>query len=222
MKKTIIRIIAVVIAAVMLPTFTACGGKNDKWTRKGYFSDENNHMLSVTYMELDDESGWYVGLMIGEDLMEDSYGGMVEEKNGVLSGTISSSGSKADINVTVSEEGKNGLKVEIKDGKTYHFTPSDMPNATIIVTVNVDGFGGNISYAVGSKTPEFDPDYPYQSAQINLAEPTEYTIAASPNEGYKFVKWTKNGEDYSTDIMFTTTLDESADFVAFFEESTGN
>ena len=33
-----------------------------------------------------------------------------------------------------------------------------------------------------------------------------------------FVKWTKNGEDFSTEPVITVLLDESAEFVAVFEE----
>jgi len=38
------------------------------------------------------------------------------------------------------------------------------------------------------------------------------------NAGNVFVKWTKNGEDYSTEPIIKVHLDESADFVAVFEE----
>ena len=75
-----------------------------------------------------------------------------------------------------------------------------------------------ISYAEGEETPEIDPDRPYQSAQINLAEPATYTFASAPEAGNLFVKWTKNGTDFSTEPVITMLLDESADFVAVFEE----
>ena len=42
-----------------------------------------------------------------------------------------------------------------------------------------------------------------------------------PEEGNVFVKWTKNGEDYATEPVITVQLDESADFVAVFEEESG-
>ena len=186
------------------------------WTREGYFSDENDNMLSVTYMDLDDEKGWYVGFKNGEDLMEDSYGGMLPQVGDTLQGELPSSGSKPAVTVTISEEGEDGLMLVVKGGDTYHFKPMDMPDATIIVTINTEGWG-NIAYAEGEDAPEIDPEYPYQSAQINLAEPATHTFAAWPKEGNVFVKWTKNGEDYSTEPMITLLLDESADYVAVFE-----
>ena len=49
-------------------------------------------------------------------------------------------------------------------------------------------------------------------------ERTAYTFAAAPEAGYVFVKWTKNGEDFSTEPVVSVQLDESADYVAVFEE----
>ena len=92
----------------------------------------------------------------------------------------------------------------------------NLPDATIFVSVNTEGLG-NIDYAEGEAVPEVDPDYPYQSAQINLAEPATYTLLAWTTEGYHFVKWTRNGEEFSTEAQITLLLDESADFVAVFE-----
>lgn len=223
MKKvftTLRTAVCMIIALLMLLSLAACGSGGDKqakeWTRQGYFSDENDNMLTVTYMDLDYEKGWYVGFMNGEDLMEDSYGGMLPQVGNTLEGELPSGGSKPAVTVTISEEGEDGLMVVVKGGDTYHFTPMDMPEATIFVTINTEG-SGNIEYAEGEDAPEIDPEYPYQSAQINLAEPATHTFAAWPNEGNVFVKWTKNGEDYSTEPMITLLLDESADFVAVFE-----
>ena len=190
------------------------------WTREGYFEDENGNMLSVTWMELEgelsDDDGWYVGFMNGEDAVEDSYGGMVEQKGSDLQGTLTSGGEKGDITVTVSEEGEDGLVLVVEGGETYHFTPMDMPEATIIVHINTEGYG-NIAYTEGDTPPEIDTEYPYQSAQINLAEPTVHTFTAWANEGWKFVKWTKDGVDFSTEETITLELAESADYIAVFE-----
>jgi len=212
------RIMNLLLAVLMIFTFTACASKEEpgNWTREGYFTNEDEYMASVVYMDEIDEPGWYVGVMLGEDGNDDSYGGTLEVKKNTLQGTLTSTGSKGDITVTVSEEGEDGLMVEVKGGETYHFTEMNMPTATIFVTIKTEG-KGNIEYVEGEATPEPDPERPYQSAQINLADPQTYTILAYPDEGYSFVKWTKNGADYSTDAQITVLLDESADFVAVFE-----
>ena len=41
-------------------------------------------------------------------------------------------------------------------------------------------------------------------------------LVATPNEGYTFVKWTKNGTDYSTEPSISFTVEESVSFEAFF------
>ena len=187
------------------------------WTREGYFQDENENMLSITWMDDVDDPGWYVGCFLGEDAIEDSWGGALTEDGNTLSGTLLSSGSKEDLTVTVSEEG-DGVLLDIESGESYHFVPYEMPDATIIVTINTEGIGGMIGYEPGETVPELDPDEPYQSAQINLAEPETYTFAAAPEAGALFVKWMKDGEDFSVEPVITVQLEESADYVAVFEE----
>ncbi len=197
------------------PTPSTSEVKN--WTREGYFKDENDNMLSVTWMEDIDEPGWYVGVMIG-DLMG---GCTLPLENGTLHGDLNAWDENADpLIVTVSEEGEDGLLLTVDGGESYHFSAYDMPDATIVVKINTEG-GGNIDWAEGDQAPEIDTEYPYQSAYIGLAEPKVHTFVAWPRTGYVFVKWTKNGEDFSTEPQITLLLDESADYVAVFEEDPG-
>ncbi|HAJ65781.1 MAG TPA: hypothetical protein DCM61_04270, partial [Clostridiales bacterium] len=49
-------------------------------------------------------------------------------------------------------------------------------------------------------------------------EPAVHTFLAAPEAGNLFVKWTKNGEDFSTEPQITLLLDESAEYLAVFEE----
>ena len=230
------KLICLVLCAVMLFALSACGAKTEtpaqetpaqetpataepaaEWTRSGYFTDENNNMLSVSWMEDIDEPGWYVGCMLGEDWIEDSWGGTLPQEGSTLHGALPSSGSKDDITVTVSEEGEDGLLLVVEGGETYHFTSMGDMTASIIVTIGTEGFG-MIGYEEGETVPELDPEWPYQSAQVNLAEPETYTFAAAAEAGYVFIKWTKDGEDFSTEPVITVLLDESADFIAVFEE----
>ena len=223
------KLVCIAICIVMLFALCACGAKTEapaqdtpetpseaaEWTRAGYFTDEKENMLSVTRMEDVDEPGWYVGVMLG-DIMA---GGILPQEGNALRGSLDSWEEDAGpLTVTVSEEGEDGLLLAVEGGESYHFTAYDMPDATIFVTINTEGWGGMIGYEEGENTPEIDPEWPYQSAQVNLAEPETYTFAAAPEAGYVFIKWTKNGEDYSTEPVITMLLDESADFVAVFEE----
>ena len=227
------KLICILLAACLLFALAGCGAKPESsakpsapaekgakdWTRAGYYSDENENILSVTWMDDIDEPGWYVGCMLGEDLVEDSWGGTLQQEGNALRGALLSSGSRDNLTVAVSEDGADGILLTIDGGESYHFKPMKMPDATIIVHINAEGWGGMIGYAQGENMPELDPDRPYQSAQINLAEPETYTFAAAaPELGSVFVKWTRNGEDFSSEPIITVRLDESADFAAVFEK----
>ena len=191
-----------------------------EWTRAGYFGDENENMLSVIYMDDIVQPGWYVGCMLGEDFEEDSWGGTLPQVGDALQGALPSSGNQKDLNVTITEDGEDGLLLTVEGGEQYHFTPVDLAEAMIVVNINTEG-AGMINYAEGEETPEIDPEWPYQSAYIGLDEPKLHTFAAAPEAGSVFVKWTKNGEDYSTEPVITLLLEESADYVAVFEEDPG-
>ena len=38
-----------------------------------------------------------------------------------------------------------------------------------------------------------------------------------PDEGWEFVKWTKDGEDFSTDEEITVEVSEYVEYIAVFE-----
>ena len=226
------KLICLAMCVVLLLTLCACAAKKPadsaetpsqeeqtvtEWTRDGYYQDDGGHMLSVTWMDDVDEPGWYVGCCLGEDFIEDSWGGTLPQEGNALRGTLPSSGEKEALTVTLTEEGDDGLLLAVDGGETYHFKPMEMETASIFVTVNTEGWG-NIEYAEGEEAPEIDTEYPCQSAQLNLAGPATHTFLAWPQAGNIFVKWTKNGEDFSTEPQITVLLDESADFVAVFEE----
>lgn len=223
MKKWIIMLLIVSVLA----TATGCGAAKTEqapdgqiaaaWTREGYFEDGEGNVLTVTRMDDVVEPGWYVGCMLGTELMDDSWGGMLPQVGEALQGVLTSSGNGADLTVTVTEDGEDGLLLVVEGGESYHFASVELPEATIMVNINTEGWG-MIAYAEGEETPEIDPEWPYQSAIIGLAEPKTYSFAAAPEAGNVFVKWTKNGKDYSTEPVIILLLDESADYVAVFEE----
>ena len=186
------------------------------WSRDGIFMDEEGHMVTVTWLDYLDEPSWYAGVLLGDNWEEDSWTGNVEQKGNSLYGVLASNADKDDMTVTITEEGETGLVLAIEGGETYHVSSDNVPKATINVMVNVEGLG-YIEYAEGDTTPELDPEFKASSAVINLAEPEVYTLLAYPAEDTSFVKWTKNGEDFSTEAQITLTLDESAEYIAVFE-----
>ena len=217
------KLLALLLTMLMVCSLVACGGSkqgNDGfvWTRTGTYEDGNENYLIVTASDTEEYPGWSVMCTLGEEM----HGWFIQQEGNTLHGNLTSEYEEADdFIVTISEEGEDGLQMVVEGGDTYHFTPMDLPDATIFVHINTEGIGA-IEYAEGEETPEFDPEHPYQSAQINLAEPTTYTfLATSYEEGWQFVKWTKDGQDYSTDAQITLELAESADYIAVFEPTEG-
>lgn len=222
MRKTV----SVVLALVMvLSLLTACGkqpvgnvadpSEPFEWTREGYFTDEDSNMMYVFKSEEKDHPGWVVGCVIGETI----HGWYIQQEGNTLHGDLAGDFSDGEFVVTVSEEGKDGLMLAVEGGNTYHFTPYDMPEANIFVNINTEGLG-QIAYAEYNENEEaqinFSEDYPAQSAQINLEEPAKYILGAKPDDGWKFLRWTKNGETISTEEQINVELAESAEYVAVF------
>ncbi len=191
------------------------GDKSEEWPREGYFQDDEGNMLTVTWMDGVDEPGWYVGYMNADAENEKSYGGILSQDGKVLYGYIASSSDEPEMSAILTEDGDD-IVLKTDGGVTSVFHPMNLEKATIFVTVLADG-DGNIDYVEGEKAPEIDTEYPYQSAQINLGEPTTYTLVAWPNEGSEFIVWMKDGENYSQDEQITVLLDETAEYVAVFE-----
>lgn len=75
---------------------------------------------------------------------------------------------------------------------------------------------GCIAYAENG-TPVFNEKFPSLSAEIYASGPSTYALAAKPNEGSKFVKWTKDGEDYAEQAQITVDVDRETVYVAVFE-----
>ena len=95
-------------------------------------------------------------------------------------------------------------------------TDAETAGGAITLNINTEGMG-QIAYAKAGESLAFDDEFPVQSAQENLSEPADYVLSAKADEGWKFVKWTKDGEDLSTDAEITVTIDASAEYVAVFD-----
>ena len=91
-----------------------------------------------------------------------------------------------------------------------------------LVFVNVEGLGEIAVAQEGEGDPVFEEEYPVQSYGSGVPEGAKMTITCRPSEeGWQFVKWKRNGENYSTDQTITVTVDEQAEFVAVFMTVTG-
>ena len=82
-----------------------------------------------------------------------------------------------------------------------------------LVTINTDGLG-QIARAEEGRTFKFDEEYPMQSSFDHLIDGTKLIIGY---DGWRFVKWTLNGKDFSNEAIIHYTVNENADFRAVFE-----
>ena len=220
MKKITALVMSALLLAALLAGCSAAkpadeGAKQDaafEWTREGFFEDADGNYLTINYSDTEGYEGWAVSFMSGEE----PVGWIIQQEGDTLHGDLDYEDSGEYI-VTISEEGEDGVMMEVEGGETYHFTPMDIPDATVIVNINTEG-QGQITYAAEGEELTFDDAYPAQSAQLNLEGPETYQLGAKADEGWQFVKWTKDGEDYSTDEVITVEFTEAhTDFIAVFE-----
>lgn len=218
MKKFFKLIIVLFIALSLVSCAKTPDNSNNEnsdfvWTRVGTYEDETGATLMVSKSETEGYEGWSVGYYT----QDESYGWIIQQEGNTLHGDLLGYEEGSEYIVTVSEEGEDGLLLVTPDAVEHHFKPMDLPEVIGSISINIDGFG-QIEYVEGENEIEFSEEYPFQSAYINLTQPAVYTIGAKPSEGWKFVKWTLNGEDYSTEPVFTTEFNSDAELIAVFEE----
>ncbi len=86
----------------------------------------------------------------------------------------------------------------------------------VTIMVNIKGVDGNVAITDDGTEPEVDPEFPAQSAFVNVEKGTVVKILAEPEEGYHFFKWTVDGKEYSTESLITVTAEEDTEFIAEF------
>lgn len=219
------KIICILIAVLLVGSLIACGASNDNdpasnpettagnesfvWERLGYFSDESN-MVYISASDDAENPGFNVGCMIEEGM----FSKILSLDGKSLHGNIAGEG-EDEVVVTITYEGEDGILFAVEGGNTYTLAHYEIPVAAFSATINTKG-DGEIAYAKAGETPEFDDEFPSQSAYIGLAEAETYTLSARPEEGWKFVKWTLNGEDLSAEATVTVEITEDSEFVAVF------
>lgn len=209
MKKLFYMILTLALALGL----AACS--DFTWSRHGNFIDENGNYLMISPSTDEEHEGeWAVTAMIGDEI----HGWFIKQDGKVLKGNLDTEYDDydGDYIVTIAEEGDNGVSMEVEGGETYHFTMEEAPEVIGVMKINTEGLG-SFAYGLEGEEVEFDDDFPTQSAVDNLTEPRTYVIKAKPDEGYKFVKWTKDGKDFSTESEITVDVDSDVEFIAVFE-----
>lgn len=172
-------------------TFDVNGGSGDVESQEIVKGQKATKPEDPTYGELH-FAGWFVNPTLDNILKEDS-----ETDMGYSFNTF-------DFNTAITED------IELK------------ALWRAILQVNVSGAGnGAIAKAMEGEELEFDEEYPADSIYDNtiiLGLNNTVQLGAKEDEGSVFVKWTKNGEDYSTDKVITVTITDNTEFRAVFDE----
>lgn len=100
---------------------------------------------------------------------------------------------------------KSNKNTNVNDGKGKYY-----------LLLETEGLGQVSYYIDESKKADFDDEYPSQQAYIILNGKTKVTINAKADSGSKFVKWTKDNKDYSTDSKLEITVDDATELTAVF------
>ena len=103
---------------------------------------------------------------------------------------------------------KNGEEVST----AMSFTITVTEDATYVANFSVDG------YEITATTNPVGAGTITGNGVYNYGE--EVTLSVTPNAGYTFINWTKDGEEVSTAMSFTITVTEDAAYVANFSVNT--
>ena len=201
MKKYTILFVVLILTGFTL-------AETNLWSLEGTFVDADKNYLAIIASDDPAKPGWYVGGEMGGDM----FGAVIQQEGDTLHGDVGQENGA--FIVTVAAEG-DGVRLTLEDGTTHHLSKYETPEPIAIVTIKTDGMG-QIAIAEGDEPLAFDDEYPIRGAVLKLVEPADYTFAARADEGYRFVKWTKNGETFSADAQITLALTESAAYVAVF------
>lgn len=96
-----------------------------------------------------------------------------------------------------------------------------MPENSIRLRLNTDGLG-QVAHATVGEEIKFEEEFKVQSEVDTYEEPTKVKIAAKAEDGWKFVKWTKDGIEYSKDAIVEVEITADMEFVAVFELEDNN
>ena len=100
---------------------------------------------------------------------------------------------------------KNGSQVSTSS--TYSFTVNGDASYVAVFQLNSYTISASASPSAGGSV----------SGAGSFNYGSSCTLTATPNTGYSFVRWTKNGSQVSTNLSYSFTVTESASYVAVFQ-----
>lgn len=213
------RFMIIVAAVLMVLAFSACGGKDFEWTRLGDFQADDGTLLTIMEPQEGMPEGYYVGMFMPEEF----HGWYIPVEGESLHGNLVSEYDDydGDFIVTVTEEGEDGVQVEIEGRETLHFTPKPHEDKT---TLRVNTWGiGEVAFAREGEEIQFDDEYPMTSHYINADPGSKFIISArTQEEGWHFVRWMRNGEAFSEEPEITVEVTDDVEYEAVFDVEGSN
>ena len=93
----------------------------------------------------------------------------------------------------------------------------ETPGEQVLIRIETEGLG---EIAVGNKadgTPSFEDGHPYTSSAMNVDKDTDLVaVCRAKEDGWTFVKWTKDGADYSEAEQIEIHADKDTVYTAVF------
>lgn len=91
----------------------------------------------------------------------------------------------------------------------------------VLIKANTEGMGQIVAGDNGEE-PQFDDEYPKQSAAVNALPGDTVILKAKADEGWKFKEWknAETGKTYSTDAVIQIAAETPLDLTAVFVEDT--
>ncbi len=105
-------------------------------------------------------------------------------------------------------------------GKPEGSGDSGLPEDYVTIQVNTEGLG-IIAVAEEGEEAKIDQENPISSSFMNVEKGSVLAMNAEGREGYKFSRWTKDGENFSADAEITVTADADAEYIAVFHLDSG-
>lgn len=112
------------------------------------------------------------------------------------------------------ETGFTHFKVRMRDGTSNELTPGGIGGGESWIEFKVIFLPSCYTVSLSAQPDEGGS---VQGAGT-FNENSQVTVSATPNNGYKFVKWTENGVQVSTSASYQFTLTKDRNLVALFEE----
>ena len=89
----------------------------------------------------------------------------------------------------------------------------------IYLLLETEGLGQVSYYIDDVRKIDFNDERPNQQVYIKLDKAENVKINCKADAGYKFVKWTKDNKDYSTDSELEITVSGTTELTAVFDEN---